>query len=227
MCSVQITLLQLAERGNKPFIQSLHPGVENVLGVRVSDVRQLAREIAATPYWECRLQELTYRYMEERMLHGMVLGYVKRLTLKERLQKIGEFIPLINSWSVCDTFCSTLKFTSKNKDVMWRFIEPYFFAKEEYAIRFAVVMVLSYYIEPFYLDRLFQVFNSIRHEGYYVKMAVAWAVSVCYVKYPARTEAFLAENKLDDFTQKKVIQKICESYRVGKEDKKHLKMYIR
>lgn len=33
--------------------------------------------------------------------------------------------------------------------------------------------------------------DGIRHEAYYARMAVAWAVSVCYVKFPQRTHAWL------------------------------------
>ena len=57
----------------------------------------------------------------------------------------------------------------------------------------------------------------------YVKMAAAWAVSVCYVKFPEKTEVFLRKNLLDDFTHNKAIQKIRESYRVSKEEKERLK----
>ena len=60
-----------------------------------------------------------------------------------------------------------------------------------------------------------------------MRMAVAWAISVCFVKYPKQTEAFLVENRLDDFIQNKAIQKIRESYRVKKEDKERLKVYLR
>ena len=56
-----------------------------------------------------------------------------------------------------------------------------------------------------------------------MKMAVAWAVSVCYVKFPEKTRAFLENNSMDDFTQNKSIQKIRESYRVSKEEKDALK----
>lgn len=227
MSRIEKRLLDLVERGNQKFTQSLHPGVENILGLRVPDVRNLAKEIASLPDWEAYLQELEHIYMEERMVHGMILGYVKNIPLEFRLQKIREFLPYINSWSVCDTFCSTLKFITKNKSEVWNFIKPYFDSEKEYEVRFAIVTAFSFYVDPEYLDRLFFHFNQIHQEGYYVKMAIAWAVSVCYVKYPQRTELYLSDNQLDDFTQNKAIQKIRESYRVSLADKEYLKKYKR
>ena len=161
------------------------------------------------------------------MLHGMILGYVKHLPLEVRLQKLRDFVLLINSWSVCDTVCPTLKFVERNKEEVWRFLVPYFHAADEYAVRFAVVMALDYYVEEAYLDRLFTLLDEIAHEGYYVKMAVAWLLSVCFVKYPQQTERYLAANRLDAFTQNKALQKIRESYRVSTADKERLKRYKR
>ncbi len=60
-----------------------------------------------------------------------------------------------------------------------------------------------------------------------MKMAVAWAISVCYVKFSEKTEEFLRKNTLDDFTHNKAIQKIRESYRVSKEDKERLNQWKR
>ena len=74
-----------------------------------------------------------------------------------------------------------------------------------------------------HIDSALALFDSIRHDGYYVKMAVAWAVSVCYVKFPEKTRAFLENNSMDDFKQNKSVQKIRESYRVSKEEKDALK----
>ena len=74
-----------------------------------------------------------------------------------------------------------------------------------------------------YIDYLFEHFSALRNEAYYVKMAVAWAVSVCYVKFPEKTESFLKEETLDVFTHNKALQKIRESYRVTREDKERLK----
>jgi len=50
-------------------------------------------------------------------------------------------------------------------------------------------------------------------------MAVAWAISVCYVKYDELTIKYLRKNSLDNFTYNKTLQKICESLKVSKENK--------
>lgn len=227
MSYLQDCLLQLAGNGNIKFTRSLHPGIEHMLGLRVPDVRALARKTAASADWEAQLSALEHTYMEERMLHGMVLGYVKGLSVEDRLEHLRAFIPLINSWSVCDTVCATLTFVRRHKEEVWHFLEPYFTAYGEYAVRFAVVMALDFFVEESYLERMFAHFDAIRHEGYYVKMAVAWAVSVCFVKCPVSTERYLAANRLDDFTQNKAIQKIRESFRVAPADKERLLAYRR
>lgn len=69
---------------------------------------------------------------------------------------------------------------------------------KEYEIRFGVVMAMAHYIDEEYIDNVLQWMDRISHEGYYVKMAVAWALSVCYVKFPQKTMNYLKENHLDD-----------------------------
>ena len=84
-------------------------------------------------------------------------------------------------------------------------------------------MILSYYIREDYLDEIFRIFENITHEGYYVRMGVAWAVSICYIKFPEKTLQFLKTCTLDDWTYNKTIQKIIDSYRVSNEEKEVLK----
>ena len=64
--------------------------------------------------------------------------------------------------------------------------------------------------------------ERLPQEQYYVRMAAAWAVSVCYVKFPSETKVLLVRRSLPKFTQNKAIQKIRESYRVPEEDKLEL-----
>ena len=72
-------------------------------------------------------------------------------------------------------------------------------------------------------SKILSLMDSVKDDRYYVQMAVAWTVSMCYVKYPEKTEAFLDSCSLDDFTYNKSIQKTCESFRVSAEDKARLR----
>ncbi|KTD84739.1 DNA alkylation repair protein [Paenibacillus etheri] len=219
--TIKEQLMDLADADYQKFSAALLPTIDNVIGVRLPELRKLAKTIAKGD-WRAYLEHAESDYFEEVMLQGMVLGYVKT-DLEEILHYIADFIPKIDNWSVCDSFCTGLKFTLKNKEQMWDFIVPYLLSKKEYEIRFAVVMMLNFFIEEAYINRILQLLDQVRHEGYYVKMAVSWALSMCYVKMPAATIDYLRTNTLDDFTYNKALQKITESYRVDPESKKMIR----
>ena len=69
--TIKENLLQLAENGNKKFTESLHPGIENVLGIRIPALRRLGAQIAKDD-WESYLQTADTYYMEERRLPGLL-----------------------------------------------------------------------------------------------------------------------------------------------------------
>jgi len=54
-------------------------------------------------------------------------------------------------------------------------------------------------------------------------MAVAWLISMCYVKFEQETLKYLNSNDLDNFTYNKALQKIIESNRVDIEKKNIIK----
>jgi len=209
--------MEMADEEYRKFSSSLIPNVDNILGVRLPELRKLAKNIAKGD-WRTYLAQADNRYFEETMLQGLVIGYAKT-DIEERLRYVADFVPRIDNWSVCDSFCTGLKFTKNYRSLMWDFLQPYLSSDKEYEIRFGVVMLLLYFVEDEYIERVLQWMDRIRHEGYYVKMAVAWAISVCYVKYPEPTMAFLKNNTLDDFTYNKALQKIIESLRVDSETK--------
>jgi len=210
--SIRKQLMEMADEEYRKFSSSLIPNVDNILGVRLPELRKLAKNIAKGD-WRTYLAQADNRYFEETMLQGLVIGYAKT-DIEERLRYVADFVPRIDNWSVCDSFCTGLKFTKNHRSLMWDFLQPYLSSDKEYEIRFGVVMLLLYFVEDEYIERVLQWMDRIRHEGYYVKMAVAWAISVCYVKYPEPTMAFLKNNTLDDFTYNKALQKIIESLRV-------------
>ena len=218
-------ILNAAEQNYQKFSASLIPNINNVAGVRIPKLRSIAKDFYKKYKDDC-LIPFDAEYMEEIMVRGIIIGLLKK-TSDEMLNIIKDFIPLIDNWAVCDIFCGGLKFTQKNKEKVWEFICPYLNSKQEYEIRFALVMLLSYFVEEKYLTKIFAILDKFSHEGYYARMAAAWLLSICYVNYPEITEKYLLKSKLDNWTYNKSIQKICESLRVDKETKTKLKTFKR
>lgn len=210
-------LFGLAEEDYRKFSSSLIPGEEKLLGVRLPLLRELAKEIIRGD-WRNYLDNALDEYYEEIMLQGLVIGYAKA-SPEEILKYTGCFIPKISNWGVCDSFCTGLKLSRKHPDMVWDFIQPYLRSDREFDIRFAVIMMLAHFIDDKHIDRVIASLDGIRHEGYYVRMGAAWAISVCYVKYPEKTMQYLKNSRLDDFTYNKSLQKILESYRVDQDAK--------
>ena len=115
----------------------------------------------------------------------------------------------------------------KYQEESFAYLETYLHSQREYELRFGIVSLLDHFINDSYIDRVLSICEHTRHEGYYVKMAVAWTLSVCYVKYPEKTRRLLKKNTMDEFTHNKTIQKIRESYRVSREEKEELKSWKR
>lgn len=218
-------LIQSAELEYQEFTSKLLPGIENILGVRIPKLRVLAKKIAKDD-WKTYFEVAKEDTFEETMLQGMVIGYVST-ELENIIPYIKTFLPKIDNWSVCDSFCSSLKRTKYDKERMWEFICPYFTSDKEYELRFSVVMFLNYYIEKEYLEKGFLYFNQMNREKYYVKMAIAWAISICYIKYPKETLEYLNDNELDIETYNKALQKIVESTQVTTEQKDMIRMMKR
>lgn len=219
--TVREQLLELAEENYQRFASSLIPNIHNVLGVRLPLLRIMAKAIAKGD-WRSYMKHAENDYFEEVMLQGMVIGYVK-CELEEKLRYVSDFVPKIDNWSVCDSFCIGLSFVKTNQERVWDFVQPYLLSKEEYELRFGVVMLLHFYVDPVYLPRVFERLDKIQHDGYYVKMAVAWALSICFVKDQQSTLEYLQISSLDDFTYNKTLQKITESNRVDAETKKGIR----
>lgn len=217
-------ITKLADDKYKMFHSGLCPNTNNILGVRVPVLRNYAKELVGED-WKINYQNIGEEYYEEIMLKGMILGLVK-VEINEILSYLEEFVPKINNWAICDTTCAGLKFVKNNEEQVFKLLQKYLKSDKEFEIRFAIVMLLDHYITDKYVDKVIKILDNTKHtEYYYVKMAVAWTLSVIYVKYPEKAMCYLQEgnNQLDDDTYNKALQKIIESNRVGKREKNRIK----
>ena len=220
--NIEKSLYSLQDKKYQEFQKGLCPGVVNIIGVRIPELRKLAKELLKHYSPKELLENINDNYYEELMLQGMVIGGAKE-DINTILKYVKEFVPKIDNWAVCDTFCTSLKITKKYKKEMWKFIQEYLKSDKEFELRFAIVMILGYFIDEEYLEKDFKIFNNIKSDKYYVKMALAWAISICVIKYYDRSIKYLEKEAiLDDFTYNKSIQKARESYRLSKEQKDFL-----
>lgn len=221
MNNIREKLFELQDKKYKDFHSSLCPNINDIIGVRIPELRNIAKQIAKENPVEY-LENVPKEYYEEKMLQGLVIGYMKS-SLEEKQKYLDKFVPIIDNWAICDCCTSTYKFTNKYSEEMWNYIQKYLSSNKEFELRFAIVMLMDYYITDEYIDRVIEIYDNIHNDAYYVKMAVAWALSVCYVKFPKKTMDFMQKNNLDDFTYNKALQKMIESYRVDENIKNELR----
>ena len=213
MTELEARLKALAEPDYQAFASRLLPGVDNLLGVRIPVLRKLARQLARED-WRTALAAMGNGSFEEIMLQGLILGYVKG-SPADILPHVAAFVPKIDNWSICDSFCSGLKLAAAYPEPVWDFLQPYLDSDRAFSVRFAVVMLLFYYLDEAHIDRVLSLLDGVRQPDYYARMAVAWAVSIAYVRFPEKTLAYLKICSLDDFTYNKALQKAVESRCVG------------
>ena len=204
----------------KEFNKGLCPDTnKEMLGIRIPILRKLAQKIVKENDWVEFVKNENTLYFEEVLLQGLIIGYSK-LKLEEKFEYIKLFVPRIDSWAINDTFVPTLKIKENDLEKYWNFILPYVKSDKEFEIRFAVISMLDYFIIYEYVDKVIDILNNINHDGYYVKMGVAWTLAEIGIKFNDKAMKFLEkENKLDKFTYNKTLQKMIESYRIESSQK--------
>lgn len=219
-------LFELQDKKYKEFHGTLCNTCKyEIIGVRVPDLRKLAKEIIKRDF-RSFLEDSEINYYEEAMLKGLIIG-ISKMPFNETCKYLKKFIPIIDNWAVCDITCSSLKITKKHIDEMWKFLYSYTISTKEYEIRFAIVMFLSYYIDKEHLKEIFNIIENIKNDEYYVKMAIAWFISIAYIKEKEITVKFLKTTQIDKWTYNKALQKIIESYRVDEDEKKKIRLMKR
>ena len=222
-------LLSLKSEQYLQFHQKLVPTVDNLIGIQVPVLRKLAKELKQSDLKQFLLV-MRHDYYEENMLHGFVVSELckdKSLPLEEKLQYIKSFIPYIDNWAVCDSFGSSIKIATRYPKEFLELIEEAMKVNQKYYKRFGFVMLLFHFVERQYMPLIFQCCSQYNSTDYYVQMAVAWLLSMCYVKEKDATLSFLRQLTLDDFTYKKTISKILESNQVSKDDKQWVRTHLK
>ncbi len=218
---VQADLFEMQDIGYKTFHARLMPTVppDKIIGIRTPILRKYAKKFAKTE--ECKIfcESLPHQYYEENNLHGFIISEMK--DIEGCLTEMDRFLPYIDNWATCDMVRP--KVFKQNPDMLLPYIAKWLEAKETYTVRFAIGMLMDYFLEEKFNITYTNRIACLVSDEYYIKMMQAWYFATALAKQWDAVIPFLEEQKISKWVHNKTIQKSVESYRITAEQKQYLK----
>ena len=212
--NVVMKLTKLAEGNeayaefNKRIVNTKMP----VVGVRVPDLRRLARELASD-VGAADIRNLlseknqSFDYL---LLCGLLIMHA-RLDDQTAIDLTKQYLPRIDSWAHIDVFIEKKRrFAGES---WWNFALECLQSEAEFTVRYGVVSLMTNFLDEAHIDKVFVALQNVRHDGYYVKMALAWLYATAAVHFFELTLAELENGHIDTWTRNKAYQKMRESRR--------------
>ncbi len=213
-CDVSFKIAKLAE-GNESyaaFNRRIFNTKMPVIGVRVPDLRRLARELApnmsAADISELlTVQDKSFDYV---LLCGLLITHA-RIDDQTAIDLTKQYLPHVDSWAHIDVFVEKKRrFAS---EAWWDFALECLQSEAEFTVRYGVVSLMTNFLDEAQVDRVFAALRNVKHDGYYVKMALAWLYATAAVNFFEKTLAELENRQIDAWMRNKAYQKMRESRR--------------
>ena len=180
---------------------------KSVLGVRVPDLRKLAKKLARDidgDEIEKLLLTIDRAVYEQVLLCGLIISYAK-LTDEQKISLTKKYLPLVDSWAEVDAFVQ--KRNLKNKRIWWNFAVNCLKSDREFVVRYGVIELMLNFLDQSDIDRVLATIRTIKHQGYYVKMAMAWLYATAAVNFHKQTLEEIKNSDIDLWIKKKALQK--------------------
>ena len=205
----------------RDFQAPLFPTIkkEKIIGVRTPEIKKLAKELYGSETANEFIETLPHQYFDENQLHVFLVSLIK--DYQTCLKEVEKFLPYIDNWATCDTLDP--KVFDKHKDELLNEIKRWLNSKHIYTIRFAIGMLMGYYLDESFKKEYLDWVSSVESEEYYVNMMVSWYFATALAKQWDAAIKYLEEKKLSSWVHNKTIQKTVESYRITSEQKVYLK----
>ena len=99
---IQEELFALQDTEYAAFQSKLTPNIprESIIGVRVPQLRKLAKKLFGSDEAQKFLGALPHAYYDENMLHGLLISEIK--DFDDCISAIDAFLPYVDNWAVCD-----------------------------------------------------------------------------------------------------------------------------
>ena len=199
------------------IIPTINP--ESIIGVRTPELKTMAKEILKAGDYKDYLEELPHEFFEENQLQAFIISGMK--DYDECMEELERFLPYVDNWATCDQMSP--KIFKKYKEELLERIKEWINSEKTYTVRFGVGMLMEHFLDDDYDPKYPEMVAGIRSEEYYVNMMIAWYFATALAKQYESVLPFIEENRLDDWTHNKAIQKSVESRRITEEQKIYLK----
>ena len=219
--NIKEELLALQDISYADFQAKLTPNIPRDLfiGVRVPELRKLAKKLSKEPEASKFLKDLPHKYYDENMLHGLIISEIK--DYDACIVAIDEFLPYVDNWAVCDIMSP--KIFKKNKEALLEKIKEWSASEKTYTCRFGIEMLMSHFLDDDFKPEYLEIPLFVNCEDYYVQMMVAWFFATALAKEWDATIKHMEDQRLDPWTHNKTIQKARESRRITPKEKEYLK----
>ena len=217
-------------QGHIRIINAL-PG-RRILGLHLPEMKQVAKALAK----QADVLEILHAFEQEHQADRFGLTYEETLvwgltinalkcTPDERLDLLQKYIPVLDNWAVCDSFCCNAKWALKiPPQTLWKFLLPYYHSDKEFEVRFAIVMSMCYLLKEEWLFIIFQQLEELELSNihseytsltspYYVRMAMAWFLATSLAKFPEKNRDFVNASSLTEDVKRLYARKARESFR--------------
>ena len=200
---------------NKRIVNTKMP----VIGVRVPDLRRLARRLApnmsaADISKLLTAQNKSFDYV---LLCGLLITHA-RLDEQTAIDLTKQYLPLVDSWAHIDVFIEKKRRFAG--ELWWDFALECLQGEAEFTVRYGVISLMTNFLDKARIDRVFAALRNVRHDGYYVKMGLAWLYATTAVHFLELTLAELENEHIDAWTRNKAYQKMRESRRFTPEEQR-------
>jgi len=183
-----------------------------VIGVRVPDLRRLARELAGDMSAAdiSRLLAAPSNLYEYVLLCSLLINRAK-ISDEEAIKLTQQYLPHVDSWAHIDVFVEKKRRFAG--EVWWDFALECLQNEAEFTVRYGVISLMTNFLDEAHIDQVFAALRNVKHDGYYVKMALAWLYATAAVNFFELTLAELENGHIDAWTRNKAYQKMRESRR--------------
>ena len=205
-------LLSMQDVPYRDFQRKLIPGLapETIIGVRMPQLRRLARQLRGTPEAADFMEALPHRFFEENQVHAGLIMQEK--DFDACLALVNDFLPYVDNWATCDQLSPKVLQTDLLR--LMDSIRAWLASDHPYTVRFGVNCLMQWYLGDAFDPSVLEMVATLQHEDYYVRMGVAWYFATALALQYDAALPYIEQRRLEPWTHNKAIQKAIESRRI-------------